>query len=262
MTLLLLTGLALAVVIPLIAAGRDQAHADEPAYEFAPYLRRADGRLADPVNVIFAGDGDPDEVAALLAGPLNWTPVDGSDMAFVDHGQTRWADTQLGTVADGGVRKHIRLAGAAAESKRWGPYTLASVHHDLVVPCGHIGLAFDEERDALAATMRAAGYTLTWLRLDNDGPVPHCNGAVTQGDGWAVVIHLRPNRTATPTTTPTMSPTAIPTVTGTPTATATPSPTTSPTPAPSPTPQPTPTPTVTPELPWPLDPQIAPENRE
>lgn len=243
-------------------AGRDRAVADEPAFEFAPYLRRSDGRNADPVNVIFAGDGDPAQVAARFTELLRWSPIEGSDMAFIDHGKVRWADTQLGTVAEGGVRKHIRLAGAAAESKQWGPYTLASVHHDLVVPCGHVGLAFNEERDALAAAMRAAGYLISWIDLDNDGPVAHCNGAETRGDGWAIVIHLRPHPTAT--ATPVATLTATPTVAATPSPTATPTPTppaATPAPSPSPTPDPTPTPVERPEMP-PPDTPIVPDGPE
>jgi cell division septation protein DedD len=242
----LLAGFLLAIAVTFVVAGHGSAVADEPAFEFAPYLRRSDGRNADPVNVIVAGDGDPAHVAAVFAGILRWTPIEGSDMAFIDHDKVRWADTQLGTVSEDGVRKHIRLAGAAAESKRWGPYTLASVHHDLTVPCGHVGLAFNEERDALAAAMRAAGYLISWMDLDNDGPVVHCNGAETRGDGWAVVIHLRPDRTPTSTATPTATFTATPTPTSTPTATATVTPTPTPTPTPAPTPSPTPEPTPRP----------------
>jgi hypothetical protein len=249
----LLAGVALAIAVTFVVAGRGSAAADEPAFEFAPYLRRSDGRNADPVNVIFAGDGDSTRVAALMAGILRWTPIEGSDMAFVDHDKVRWADTQLGTIAEGGVRKHIRMAGAAAESKRWGPYTLASVHHDMVVPCGHVGLAFNEERDALAASMRSAGYLISWIDLDNDGPVTHCNGAETRGDGWAVVIHLRPDRTPTSTATPaatlTATPTATPTPAPTPTPTPSPAPTATPAPTPSPTPEPTPRPVEHPEMP-------------
>lgn len=253
LAIIVLAAIACLLALPFVAAGRGGASAEPATFDFAPYLRRSDGRPADPVNVIVVGQGDADAVADRLADVLRWVRVPGSDMAFVDRGQTRWANVQLGTAGEAGFRKHIRLAGGAAESPRWGAYTLASVHHDLVVPCGHVGLGFDEERDALAFAMRNAGYPLSWVYVGNDGPVEHCNGTESRGDGWAAVIDLRPSRT--PTSTPTASPA--------------PSPTPAPTPArspepiatPIPTPSPTPVPTGTPETPSPSDGPISPDYR-
>jgi hypothetical protein len=235
--LLALVVTALAVVP---AGGGGRARAQDESVEFEPYLRRSDGRSADPVNVIFVGEREAQRVALLLVGVMRWAPIPGSDMAFVERGTLRWTQLQLGAVAPG-ARKHIRLAGAEQESARWGSYTLAAVHRDVDVECGHVGAAFDEERNALAQHLGAAGYSISWLRLGNDGPVEHCDGRLTRGDGWVAVVDLRRDAPATPSATPTATPTATPSPTPPP---ATPRPT--PTPTPSPTPSPTPTATSSP----------------
>jgi hypothetical protein len=242
---LLLTGLL--GVAALAPGGRPSAHASAAPVPFGPYLRRADGHSADPVNVIFTGEGDAAVVALTITRVLRWLPVAGSDMAFSDHGETLWAELQLGTPSQAGIRRHIRLAGAEEPSERWVAYTLAGVHHDLDVPCGHLGVAFDEERNALAQAMEEAGFRVTWLWLGNDGPVEHCTGAVTHGDGWAAVIELRradaspsPSATTTPAATTGPSPTTspIPSPSATPVPTVSPSPSSTPTPTPAPTPEP------------------------
>lgn len=246
---LLLVGLAVAVLAGLPSSGEGRiARADDPAFDFGLYLRRSDGQSADPINVIFIGEQDAAAVALRLAGRLLWVPIQGDDMAFTVKGNTRWAEVQLGTVAAGMLRKHIRIAGAAS-SERWGSYVLAGVHRDLAVSCGHVGFAFNEERDDLAAAMREAGYSVSWIQLGNDAPVQHCDGAVSHGDGWAAVIDLRRDRpipTATPSPAPTPSPTPAPT----------PSPMPPPAPTPEPTPSPTPTPVPEPFLP--LEPPVIP----
>jgi len=248
---LLFIGLAAVVLAGLPSSGEHRTvRANEPAFDFGLYLSRSDGQSADPVNVIFIGEQDAAAVALRLAGRLLWVPIQGDDMAFTVKGDTRWAEIQLGTMAAGTVRKHIRIAGAA-NSERWGPYALAGVHRDLAVSCGHVGFAFDEERDALAAAMREAGYSVNWIQLGNDAPVQHCDGAVSHGDGWAAVIDLRrgrPTPTATPSPAPTPSPTPAPT----------PPPTPPPAPTPEPTPAPTPTPTPVPEPPIPFEPPVNP----
>jgi hypothetical protein len=237
--------------LPLFWGGEGRAQADAPGIRFGLYLRRTDGRSADPVNVIFTGERDAAAVGLRVARVLGWTAVPGSDMAFTDHGATRWTELQLGSGARGGLRQHLRLAGSEAESERWGAYTLAAVHHDISVPCGHLGTGFDQERDALAAAMAAAGYRVTWLWLGNDGAVEHCEGSRTHGDGWAVIIALSADTPAPATPSPAPSSRATPTPS--PSASAPPSPSPTSTPSPmstsSPTPMPTPTRTPMPELP-------------
>jgi hypothetical protein len=177
--------------LPSLTSAVRQAYADVPAARFGPYLRRTDGRTADPVNVVFVGEAEAVAVALQLVDLLGWMRIPGSEMAFMDQGVMRPTELQLGTGSRGGLRKHIRLAGAGEESESWGEYTLAAVHHDITVPCGHVGAGFDEERDALAAAMERAGHPVSWLWLGNDGPVEHCDGSHTHGDGWAAVIDLR-----------------------------------------------------------------------
>jgi hypothetical protein len=252
-----LAGLVGALSVLSDETGR--ARADAPAIRFGLYLQRADGRSADPVNLIFTGDSEATAAGLHVARVLGWTAVPGSDMAFTDHGATRWTEVQLGSGRPAGPRRHLRLAGARVESERWGEYTLAAVHHDVAVPCGHVGAGFDEERDALAAAMQAAGYRVTWLWLGNDGAVEHCDGSRTHGDGWAAVISLdrsmdapaTPSPTASPSPTPSPlpSPTPSPGPSASPTPGATPTPDATPTPGPTAVPAPSPTPTPMPELP-------------
>jgi hypothetical protein len=183
---------AVAVAAALaLPSTRSNVRADMFEAPFGLYIHRADGRPADPVNVVFIGERDTAAIALRLATALRWTRVEGSDMTFFERGQPRRTEIQSGRGLGPGSRQHIRLTGAREPAESWGPYALAAVHRDLTVPCGHIGVAFDEERNALAAAMGEAGYRVTWLRLGNDGPIEHCGGAVNRGDGWAVVIDLR-----------------------------------------------------------------------
>ena len=273
MAIAVLVLVGLFAALPSLWSTEDRARADAPAVRFGLYLRRMDGRSADPVNVIFTGERHATAAGLHVARALRWTAVPGSDMAFTDHGVTRWAELQLGTGPRGGLRRHLRLAGSQGESERWGMYTLAAVHHDIEVPCGHLGAGFDEERDALAAAMEAVGYRVTWLWLGNDGPVEHCDGSRTHGDGWAAVIELSPNEPARAAPSPSPSPSPLPSLspspnagtpsshstTPTPSATPSPSPsaatpssssaTSTPSAMPTPSAAPAPTPSPTPELP-------------
>lgn len=248
---LLVGGVGAAV---MLLPHRASVRADTAAVNFDLYLRRVDGRQADPVNVIFIGETDATAIGLHLFAVMRWAPVRGSAMAFTDRGATRWTEIQVGAPLGGGMRQHMRIASGEAPSDAWGPYALAAVHRDVPVHCGHRGTDFDAMRDAVAMAMAEAGYQVTRHFLGNDGPVEHCDGSVTHGDGWAVVIDLRrggtrsgapsPTPTASPATTPspTPSPSPPPTATPTPTATATPAPTPTPSPAPPPTPAGAPTP--------------------
>src|SRR3712207_6027930 len=53
-----LVAITLLLALPLLLGGRGGAGAQEATLDFAPYLRRSDGRPADPVNVIFIGEKD------------------------------------------------------------------------------------------------------------------------------------------------------------------------------------------------------------
>lgn len=244
---------ALIAVIGTALAGpssHQAAGADDVAVDFGPYLHRPDGRPADPVNVIFTGPGSSTAVAARVAAVMRWMPLAGGDMAFADRGATRWTEVQIGANRGNGYRSHLRLTTAVEPSVQWGPYVLGGIHDDVPVDCGHAGRSFDERRDELARAMAEAGYTVTRIWLGNDGEVEHCDGSISQGDGWAVVIDLRlpSDPTPTPTPTPTFTATPTPTVMATPTATATPAATATPTP----TPTRTATPLPTPDLPLPF----------
>lgn len=154
------------------------------------YLLRESGETADPVNIIFAGEADGIDVAARVSQVLRWTPVQGSRMAFTSGTSTVWTQAQLGAAMSGGARRHLRLAAAPMPSAEWGPITLAAVHRDQPVTCGHAGRAFDQQRDEIAVAMQRAGFAVSWTWLGNDGPVRHCDGSVTHGDGWVAVIDL------------------------------------------------------------------------
>lgn len=154
------------------------------------YLTRETGEAADPVNIIVSGEADGADVAARLAQLLRWQPAQGSRMAFTSGATTLWTQAQLGAAMPGGARRHLRLAAAPMPSTEWGPITLAAAHRDVPVACGHAGRAFDEQRDEIAVTMQRAGFAVSWTWLGNNGPVRHCDGSVTRGDGWAIVIDL------------------------------------------------------------------------
>lgn len=254
--MLLTVALAGAVSVGGIVLLRDEhARAETPAIDFELYLRRTDGRRADPVNLVFIGESNATAIALKLSSVMHWTPVAGSSMSFITHGETRWTEVQLGVNLGGGTRQHMRVAGADEVSETWGPYALAGVHLDVPVGCGHRGANFDELRDTVAKAMEQAGYQVSRRYLGNDGQVVHCDGSVTHGDGWAIVIDLRKENASQPTPKPTPpptpvitpSPTAVPAAT--PVATAVPTPTATPSPTPTATPAPTPAPTPTPAVP-------------
>lgn len=154
---------------------------------FDPYLHRTTGELADPVNLIFRGAA-VDTVAKTVQRLLDWPQADGSAMIFYDHGLTRDTAYQFAMNLGAGARQHLRLEriGAAAGQ----PYVLAGVHRDDTVACGHVGRFFDQERDVVAGAFTAAGYRVTYRRLDNTQPGRQCDGSLTAGDGTVAIIDL------------------------------------------------------------------------
>lgn len=155
--------------------------------EFNPYIHRLNGPAADPVNLIFYG-ADANAVAAAVHRVLGWTAVEGSPMTFTDEGVTRPMRWQFGQQLSRSARLHVRIEDLRATDSQ--DYVLAAVHRDDTAPCGHVGGAFDRERERVAKAFGAAGYAVTPVWLGNTAPGPQCDGSFTAGDGNAVVIDL------------------------------------------------------------------------
>lgn len=157
-----------------------------------PYLHRANGAVADPINLIFRG-ADADAVAAAVTRVLGWPAVNGSPMAFIRAGGQRGTGRQLGLDLGGGSRLHVRVEAVSAEEAQ--VYVLAAVHRDDPAACGHVGRAFDEIRDMVGRGFAAAGYRVVLVHLDNGSSGTHCDSTRLTGDGYAVIIDLTEPRT-------------------------------------------------------------------
>ncbi len=154
---------------------------------FDPYIHRAGSEPADPINLIFVG-GDADTVAQAAQQALGWPVVAGSPMDFIDQGRVHPTAWQLGDDLGHGSRYHLRIESITAADGQ--SYTLAAVHRDDSVACGHVGRAFDQARDIVAHAFAGAGYrvTMVWLGNTNDGP--QCDGSRTAGGGETAIIDL------------------------------------------------------------------------
>jgi hypothetical protein len=155
--------------------------------QFDPYLHRITGALADPINLVFL-NADPDSVAASIHRVLGWPLVAGSPMVFSDQGAQNPTGWQLGLDLGRGSRIHLRVEALPADSNQ--SYVLAAVHRDEGVACGHIGGAFDRERQLVARAFAAAGYAVTAEARGNTQAAPQCDGSFTSGDGTIVFIDL------------------------------------------------------------------------
>lgn len=154
---------------------------------FDPYIHRVGGEPADPLNLIFRG-GDADTVARLTQQLLGWPVVAGSPMEFIDQDHPHPTAWQFGYDLGHGSRYHLRIEAIGAADGQ--SYTLAAVHRDDSVACGHVGRAFDQVRDIVAQAFENAGYrvTIVWLGNTNDGP--QCDGSRTAGGGEAAIIDI------------------------------------------------------------------------
>jgi hypothetical protein len=159
---------------------------DTPA-GFDPYIYRADGSPADPVNLIFRGTNS-DGVAATVAQVLGWRFIQGSPMSFHLEDTAQPTAWQLGVDLGGGSRLHMRIQSVQDESEPG--FVLAAVHQDDTVPCGHIGAKFDKIRDMVAQQFADAGHRVTELKIGNTRTGRHCDGTENGGDGIAVIIDL------------------------------------------------------------------------
>lgn len=158
---------------------------------FDPYLVRADGSRADPVNIVFESVTpglDSATVADAVIATLGWYDVAGEPMSFVSLDRKQASARQLGRDLGGGTRLHLRIAAVDAADNQ--TRVLAAVHRDESAACGHVGRGFDETREQLAEAFRAAGYLVTLLSLGNDASGRHCDGSRTSGDGRAVVVRI------------------------------------------------------------------------
>ncbi len=190
-----LLGLALVIVMVGLAALASVLTAHDDVTSAAagelsgvdPYLRRADGRHADPVNVVFINTS-PVAVALAVEHVLGWQVVAGSPMSFTVNGREMPVALQLGLDIGGGARYHVRIEDTPP-GERPGA-VLAALHRDDSVTCGHVGRAFDEVRDNTARAFAAAGYPVSYLDLGNTERIRHCDGSLTGGDGRVAVIDL------------------------------------------------------------------------
>lgn len=180
---------ALVLIVSALFASGGFLHASSNGLPgaFDPYIHRAGGEAADPVNLIFRG-ADANTVAQLSQQLLGWPLVSGSAMDFVDQDHVHPTAWQLGHDLGHGSRYHMRVESISATDGQ--SYTLAAVHRDDSVACGHVGRAFDQVRDTVAQAFEDAGYrvTLVWLGNTNDGP--QCDGSRTAGGGEAAIIEI------------------------------------------------------------------------
>ncbi len=156
---------------------------------FNPYIHRASGTRADPVNLIFRG-ASTEAVAQSVTRVLGWSDVPGSAMMFVRRDGQRISGRQFGLDLGGGTRLHLRVEAVGADEGQ--TFVLAAIHRDDWAGCGHVGGAFDEARDIVAQAFAAAGYHVTSVPLANTESGRHCDGSWTHGDGAATLIDLTP----------------------------------------------------------------------
>ncbi|HZQ37263.1 MAG TPA: hypothetical protein VFD32_15135 [Dehalococcoidia bacterium] len=179
----------LVLIISALFASGGFLHASSTGLpgSFDPYIHRAGGEAADPINLIFRG-ADADTAARIAQQLLGWPVVAGSPMDFFDEGHAHPTAWQLGGDLGHGSRYHLRIEATGATDGQ--SYTLAAVHRDDSVACGHVGRAFDQVRDIVAHAFADAGYrvTMVWLGNTNDGP--QCDGSRTAGGGEAAIIDL------------------------------------------------------------------------
>jgi len=183
------SGRIVALILSALFASGGFLHASSPTLpsSFDPYIHRAGGEPADPVNLIFRG-ADADTVAQVAQRVLGWPVVAGSAMDFIDRSHLHATAWQLGHDLPFGSRYHLRIESITAADGQ--SYTLAAVHRDDSVACGHVGRAFDQVRDIVAHDFADAGYrvSMVWLGNTNDGL--QCDGSRTAGGGAAAIIDL------------------------------------------------------------------------
>jgi hypothetical protein len=180
-------------------AGLEAAAAEEtltsaavPALEaptgFEPYIYRASGERADPVNVIFLHT-DGTTASAATQRVLGWRSIVATGMTFKQKGGgARPTSRQLAADLSPSSRYHMRIQAVPLSDTQ--TYVLASVHRDETVVCGHVGRGFDETRDLVAHAFAEAGYPIAYVSLENTNSGLHCDGSRVAGDGRAVLIDL------------------------------------------------------------------------
>jgi len=181
--------LALLLSALFASGGFLHAHSTDLPGSFDPYIHRSSGQPADPVNLIFRG-ADADTAAQLAQRVLGWPVVAGSPMQFTDQGHDHPTAWQLGHDLGHGSRYHLRIEAIGAADGQ--SYTLAAVHRDDLVACGHVGRAFDEVRDIVVRAFADAGYSVSMVWLGNTEDGLQCDGSRTAGGGAAAIIDLSP----------------------------------------------------------------------
>lgn len=154
-----------------------------------PYLLRASGQRADPINLLFVGTTNVQAVAALIRDTLGWRSDSGSTMFFVQGNEIQPQDAQVASSEENGRRYHLRLKlGQGLVAGK--PFILGAVHVDERAGCGHVGREFDAARDFLKAELAWSGLRVEVEPWNNTGPARHCDGSETAGDGLLAVVEL------------------------------------------------------------------------
>ena len=155
---------------------------------FEPYIYRASGERADPVNIVFLHT-DEATASAAVQRVLGWRSIVATGMTFKQKsGGVRPTSRQLAADLSPGARYHMRIQAVPLTDTQ--TYVLASVHRDETVACGHVGRAFDETRDLVAHAFAEAGYPTGYVDLGNTDSGLHCDGSRVAGDGRAILIDL------------------------------------------------------------------------
>jgi hypothetical protein len=109
-------------------------------------------------------------------------------MDFYDQGRVHPVAWQLAQDLGNGSRYHMRIEAIGPTDGQ--SYTLAAVHRDDSVACGHVGRAFDQVRDLVVHAFEDAGYPVTMVWLGNIDDGPQCDGSRTSGGGAAAIIDI------------------------------------------------------------------------
>lgn len=130
----------------------------------------------DPVNVVFYGSRAwQSNTTNHVQGHTGWDNTSGSSQVTFSHGYCRGMTTRA---SGSGSRFHIRMFQTYHLDDKGRYETVAAVHHEDLLPCGHAvdqngsnGSGFDQGkwklRDLLAGTHHALASTQNWGNTNN-----------------------------------------------------------------------------------------------
>jgi hypothetical protein len=159
---------------------------------------RTDGRLKDPVNLVFVGSlAQPDRVYEILIDPLGLVHDKGvSDQYFsepanpvVSHRQDYNQSNHY--ISGWWSRMHARVYSAFTAHPVYGPFTVAAIHRDHWVSCPPFRNDAAESYDAArkwATDLLRQRYDVAVILLRAVSPIRQCNGDETATDGMCAVV--------------------------------------------------------------------------